>query len=515
MAGRVSRDLVRLSNGIRVASDPMQGPFCAGGLFLTRGQRDELPSERGACHLFERVALQGTAEFGPSEMRRQLESLGNSVQVNSFRDGILISGAFMADQLEHFLRLARAVLLRPRFNETDVRQRTAMLAQELRELKELPERLLNELTHGQLYPRRVTQSADESQRPLGLSNGLMQWTPQQVRAMDAAALQGFFGRHVEPGNLIVGVAGLHAEQVAPLVERLFGSLEARGAGVGVKDALEGSVEHPSASFLPAGGLCKYEERELQEACMGLPSANQWLDFTHLQLAFPGFAAASPFVYGQAVLASLLGGGSSFSAGGPGKGLSTRVYRNLLNRHAFMESAFATELAYIDTGFFGLRAACVRGHESQLLQVCLRELCQMASFSRASYVAESPRTASSPSFSRVTTTPSASSSAGSSRNFELEKAKTMLTSQLLMALEARLGQLENVVRSVALEDRLISREELVAAIASVTEADLVSCRNVLLSKAPSVVFAGSDLRAVPDAQQVNEILHDELARIPLS
>jgi len=34
-----------------------------------------------------------------------------------------------------------------------------------------------------------------------------------------------------------------------------------------------------------------------------------------------------------VLNLMMGGGGSFSAGGPGKGMYTRLYRNVLNRYA--------------------------------------------------------------------------------------------------------------------------------------------------------------------------------------
>lgn len=35
-----------------------------------------------------------------------------------------------------------------------------------------------------------------------------------------------------------------------------------------------------------------------------------------------------------VLNLMMGGGGSFSAGGPGKGMYTRLYRNVLNRYAY-------------------------------------------------------------------------------------------------------------------------------------------------------------------------------------
>ena len=53
---------------------------------------------------------------------------------------------------------------------------------------------------------------------------------------------------------------------------------------------------------------------------------------------------------------LLGGGGSFSAGGPGKGMYSRLYLNVLNRHHWMYSATAYNHSYADSGVFCINAS---------------------------------------------------------------------------------------------------------------------------------------------------------------
>lgn len=55
----------------------------------------------------------------------------------------------------------------------------------------------------------------------------------------------------------------------------------------------------------------------------------------------------------AVLNSLMGGGGSFSAGGPGKGMYTQLYLRLLNKHHWVYHAQALNHAYSDSGIFCL------------------------------------------------------------------------------------------------------------------------------------------------------------------
>lgn len=49
--------------------------------------------------------------------------------------------------------------------------------------------------------------------------------------------------------------------------------------------------------------------------------------------------------------SLMGGGNSFSSGGPGKGMYTRLYTHALNRHYFLYGCLAQNHAYLDSGMF--------------------------------------------------------------------------------------------------------------------------------------------------------------------
>ena len=58
-----------------------------------------------------------------------------------------------------------------------------------------------------------------------------------------------------------------------------------------------------------------------------------LPYTHVSVAFDsGHGWHGDDVIPACVLHSLLGGGDSFSAGGPGKGMYSRLYREVLNRY---------------------------------------------------------------------------------------------------------------------------------------------------------------------------------------
>jgi len=73
----------------------------------------------------------------------------------------------------------------------------------------------------------------------------------------------------------------------------------------------------------------------------------------LALAFKSAPWGSKDVFTLQVLNALLGTSTSFSAGGPGKGMHSRSSTNLLNKHSFVDSAHTLNFNFSDAGLFGL------------------------------------------------------------------------------------------------------------------------------------------------------------------
>ena len=166
-------------------------------------------------------------------------------------------------------------------------------------------------------------------------------------------------------------------------------------------------------------------------------------FTHIHLAFEGLPIASDDIYALATLNTLLGGGGSFSAGGPGKGMYSRLYTNVLNQHAWVESCLAFNHSYSDSGLFGISALCMPGRTQAMLDVMcheLRALTLETGFSALNHV-------------------------------EVARAKNQLRSSLLMNLESRMVELEDLGRQVQVHGRKVPVHEMCRKIESLTVADL--------------------------------------------
>ena len=97
------------------------------------------------------------------------------------------------------------------------------------------------------------------------------------------------------------------------------------------------------------------------------------DLTYIHLGFEALPISSEDIYAMATLQQLLGGGGSFSAGGPGKGMYSRLYTNVLNQHGWVESCISFNNSYTDSGIFGISASCEPRQAKQMLEVMCREL----------------------------------------------------------------------------------------------------------------------------------------------
>lgn len=70
------------------------------------------------------------------------------------------------------------------------------------------------------------------------------------------------------------------------------------------------------------------EKDLSDVSLG---PNPMPELAHIVLGFESGSHQHEDFVATCVLNMLMGGGGSFSAGGPGKGMYTRLYTNVLNR----------------------------------------------------------------------------------------------------------------------------------------------------------------------------------------
>lgn len=75
-----------LPNGVRVATQDMDGPVSAVGLFVGSGSRHETPYTSGVSHLLEHLAYKGSALRSKYRMVRDMERSGAAFSASAARE---------------------------------------------------------------------------------------------------------------------------------------------------------------------------------------------------------------------------------------------------------------------------------------------------------------------------------------------------------------------------------------------------------------------------------------------
>lgn len=166
------------------------------------------------------------------------------------------------------------------------------------------------------------------------------------------------------------------------------------------------------------------------------------EFVHVYVAFEGLGIHDPDIYALATMQMLLGGGGSFSAGGPGKGMYSRLYTNVLNQYYRVDYCAGFHHCYADSGLFGIAASVQPDFAGSIGNVIGY---QLDSLTRAM---------------RGGVTPT-----------ELSRAKNQLKSSLVMALESRSVEVEDLGRQTQIHGKKVPVHEMCAKIDAVQLEDI--------------------------------------------
>lgn len=487
--------ITTLPNGIRVATESLPGPFAGVGVYVDAGSRYEDASLRGVSHIMDRLAFKSTKSHTGDEMLEVLESLGGNIQCASSRESLMYQSASFNSAVPTTLGLLAETIRDPLITEEEVLQQLATAEYEIGEIWAKPELILPELVHMTAY------------RDNTLGNPLL-CPSERLGEINKAVVERYREVFFNPDRMVVAFAGVSHAEAVKLTGQYFGDMKSRAgdkgpvlSGTGVDTTLSESpstvregqvptvpqftpsstVSSPAASqntqssilsklpFLkklstppndspvapldpsliePSSPLNLNQPAHYTGGFIALPPipppANPMLPrLSHIHLAFEALPISSPDIYALATLQTLLGGGGSFSAGGPGKGMYSRLYTNVLNQHGWVESCVAFNHSYTDSGIFGISASCSPTRTTEMLEVMCREL--------QSLTLDTGYTAL--------------------QTQEVNRAKNQLRSSLLMNLESRMVELEDLGRQVQVHGRKVGVKEMCDQIEALTVEDL--------------------------------------------
>ncbi|KXS19583.1 LuxS/MPP-like metallohydrolase [Gonapodya prolifera JEL478] len=418
----MSTRVTTLPNGFRVATEDNPGHFVSVGIYIDAGTRYETDDTAGCSHIMDRMAFKSTANYTSTALVQELESLGGNVIAHSSRESIIYQSSLFPKDVPRLVRIFSQVLRYPLFLPAELDEVRESTMWEIQELSQKPEMMIPEFVHQVAY-----QSPDGS-GPRTLGRPLL-CPPETLEIISPETINTFRSTWYTPNRMVLAAVGYPHDELVKLAEEHFGSMSPPASDV---LSLQSQLSLPTQY---TGGVAF-----LNTLGAPPPPNPDIVPLTHVHLAFEAVHATSPDIYPLATLNTLMGGGGSFSAGGPGKGMYSRLYTQVLNRHHWVESCQCFNFPYSDSGLFGISASVrpdTSGH-SRVLPVLAEQIATIAE--------------------RVDVT-------------ALERAKNQLRSNLLMSLESRAVELEDLGRQVLTQNARTPVGEMCDLIGMVEEEDV--------------------------------------------
>lgn len=303
-------------------------------------------------------------------------------------------------------------------------------AWEIGEIKNKPEMILPEILHEVAFKGNT------------LGNPLL-CPEDRLDTMTTDTIKEFLGNWYRPERIVVASAGVAHDEMLELAHKHFGDMKAlpipkapeptvfsAPTPAPVAEARPSrssfwrnlSTSAPDLASVVAGGEAPSPEtwEALAHAPARYTGGELYLDkpdleFTHLYIGYEGLSIHDPDIYALATLQVLLGGGGSFSAGGPGKGMYSRLYRTVLNQYRQVDFCSSFHHCYLDSGLFGINISVHHSFASQAAGVLAQQFETILKSTTRYGIGQ----------------------------IELERARNQLKSSLAMALESRMVQVEDL------------------------------------------------------------------------
>jgi len=415
-----------LSNGLTVVSENTPGGTTCLGVFVGSGSRDD--EVAGASHLMEHMAFKSTANRSHFRTVHEVEHVGANLIAQAGREEMVYSAEILNEHTPALLDIMAETMLEADFADHEIAEQKDIIRVELEDAKLNSNNLCTEAAHLAAYGNT------------GLGRSLMA-TEKNLGSLNSATLKAHAAKTLKAGNVVVAASGVDHGEFVKAAEKAFAAMPEGKAPATEKASYVGGQYNVPADT--ADGLA------------------------HVTLAFEGPSWHATELIPMCVLHTLMGGGSSFSAGGPGKGMYSRLYTGVLNKHGWVQNATAFNSCYQDSGLFGIYGAADPRNLPNLVQVLAEQLKGMGK--------------------NIT-------------DEELSRAKNMTKSSVLMNLESKPIILEDIGKQVLCYGKRLTAAEVCSQVDKVTAADIDKVATQML-KTQLTYAAYGEVFSLPRYDQV--------------
>ncbi|CAH8356789.1 unnamed protein product [Eruca vesicaria subsp. sativa] len=311
--------ITTLPNGLKIASEMSPHPAASIGLYVDCGSIYEAPYFHGATHLLGRRAFKSTSNRSHLRLVREIEAIGGNTSASASREQMSYTIEALKTYVPEMVEVLIDSVRNPAFLDWEVNEELSKMKLEIAELAKNSMGLLMEAVH-----------------PAGYSGALASplYVPESaLDRLSGELLEEFMAENFTAARMVLAASRVEHEELLKVVEPLTSDL------VNVQRKGEPKSQYRGGDFRQHTGG----------------------EATHFALAFE----------------MLMGGGGSFSAGGPGKGMHSWLYLRILNEYQQVQSCTAFSSIFNNTGLFGIYGCSSPEFTEKAIELAAKELKDVA------------------------------------------------------------------------------------------------------------------------------------------
>lgn len=450
--------VTKLANGMTVASEDTFSQMTNLGVYVKAGSRYEDPSEVGMGQLVERLMFRSTQNQTRGEVIGKLEDMGSTASSLSYPDMLVLQGSVLREYVDPYLNIMADSLLRPVFTTEEVQEQVQYMMEDWTDRRNSPHVMIEDAIHRQAY-----KGSPLSQ--IQLSDNL--------NSLTAESVYHYMKRNWTGPRFILTAVDVDHQDLVKLAQKHFSALPSM--------PLDGSIPSVSPVGIPPSGSMRARYVGGMELIAKETEPDDPEPIAMVALGFEGLALTDPNIHMMFALSSLMGGGDSFSSGGPGKGIHSKLYRNVLSRYSFVSHCSVFIHSYADSAVFGVLGHTDPRHMQNLVDIICQEL------------------------TRITHNLDSES---------VERAKNALKSQIFYNLELRPVIIDDIARYMLALGRRYSAAEICAQIDAITVESMQNFAQHLLKSPPVVAGVGPQrsLKKMPTYESIEKYFEKHLSRL---
>ena len=308
---RIDRTI--LGSGVRVLTQTIPATKSAGlSLWVPVGSRDEGERTAGSTHFLEHLLFKGTTKRSALDIAVAFDSVGGESNAETAREHTAYWARVRDADLDMAIETLADMVTDSRLDEEDFAMERGVILDELAMGEDSPTETVHE----------AFQLAVHGERPVG-------GTSQAIREVGRSDVWEHYQAHYGPSSLIVAAAG-HVDH-DHVCERVQAALEAS------------PWDHASAnSPRPRRSTQSLPIEDHEQHITRRRDVTQ----AHVLIGCEGLSATDPLGPTMSVLLSILGGS-----------MSSRLFQEVREKRGLAYTTYAYDVAYSDTGTFGMYAGC--------------------------------------------------------------------------------------------------------------------------------------------------------------